>query len=113
MMRDTLPSFLAAVVLGFGFAGFTPGVALCCSEPFKPSFYGHRPLKPEKPYCAESYRNTCTQSEVDSFNAEVDAYNAALQSYAVQVDEYVRKLKAYIQDTVDYAKCEAERVSSD
>lgn len=90
-----------------------------CSEPYGRVTFPDAPgsyAKPSVPYCLSSYSysgtHTCEEWEISSYQNDVESYVSKLQAYADESLEAARKAARLAQEAQDYAKCQADEVSS-
>ena len=78
-----------------------------CSAPSEPyNSVPYKPSPPSKPYCLNSYNNSCDEWEIDNYNRQVRNYNSDLQDYQYEIERYVNELQNYVDKAMAYANCE-------
>jgi hypothetical protein len=96
--------------------GAATGARAYCSEPSVPSRSSkpEKPEKPDTPWCANSFtgRHTCSDWEIQRYNAEVEEYNDDLETYQQDLERYLRRLRTYVEEAQEYARCEVRSLDN-
>lgn len=107
---------LLSVVFISGAAVF-PASAICIS----PSFYEtppniYLPSKPSVPYCLGEYsytqKHSCEPYEIEAYFDDVEEYIDELNNHHASLVDYANATADHANDYLNFAKCEAEEVST-
>ena len=117
----TIWRVLCVALVGVGTMAFgnTSQVHARCVEPYIGLVPPDAPSsrhRPDVPYCLSTYswsrEHTCDSWEIESYKSEVEDYIDKLNEFVEEAEDLSRRAQLFAQEAYDYAKCEAEEVSS-
>jgi len=82
------------------------------SPPSAPSSYS-KPNKPNVPYCINerANTNTCSDTQIRSYNGQVEQYNRKVQQYVSKLRVYAAQATSFANKAQDYANCEIKETN--